>query len=74
MTDANNRASGCLFGVALGDALGAKTEFLSVREIHQRFGLAGGRVILSPLIRLAQCGGRGGLDGRLRILLPGALG
>jgi len=41
MTDANNRASGCLFGLALGDALGAKTEFLSVREIQQRFGSNG---------------------------------
>jgi ADP-ribosylglycohydrolase len=27
------RASGCLFGLAFGDALGAKTEFLSVEEI-----------------------------------------
>lgn len=38
MADTNNRASGCLFGLALGDALGAKTEFLSVCEIQQRFG------------------------------------
>lgn len=30
-------ASGCLFGLALGDALGAKTEFLSVSEILRRF-------------------------------------
>ena len=41
MTDATNRASGCLFGLALGDALGAKTEFLSVPEIQQRFGPGG---------------------------------
>src|SRR6266700_6952145 len=27
------RASGCLFGLALGDALGADTEFFSVQEI-----------------------------------------
>jgi ADP-ribosylglycohydrolase len=31
------RASGCLFGLAFGDALGAKTEFLSVEEIIRRF-------------------------------------
>ena len=30
-------ASGCLFGLALGDALGASTEFLSVLEIFERF-------------------------------------
>jgi ADP-ribosylglycohydrolase len=30
-------ASGCLFGLAFGDALGAKTEFLSVEEIIRRF-------------------------------------
>ena len=38
MIDAKDRASGSLFGLALGDALGAKTEFLSVHEIRQRFG------------------------------------
>ncbi|OUL36560.1 hypothetical protein BV372_06950 [Nostoc sp. T09] len=32
------RASGCLFGLALGDALGAVTEFLTVEEICRRFG------------------------------------
>lgn len=31
------RASGCLFGMAFGDALGFKTEFLSVDEITRRF-------------------------------------
>lgn len=31
------RASGCLFGLALGDALGAATEFLTVEEICRRF-------------------------------------
>lgn len=41
MTDAKDRASGALFGLALGDALGAETEFLSVKEIHRRFGPAG---------------------------------
>jgi ADP-ribosylglycohydrolase len=31
------RASGCLFGLAFGDALGAVTEFLNVDEIMRRF-------------------------------------
>ncbi len=31
------RASGCLFGLAFGDALGAETEFLSIDEIIHRF-------------------------------------
>ncbi len=31
------RASGCLFGLAFGDALGAATEFHSVNEILRRF-------------------------------------
>lgn len=31
------RASGCLFGLAFGDALGAATEFLSIDEILARF-------------------------------------
>src|SRR5690348_126588 len=34
---AMRRASGCLFGLAFGDALGAATEFLSVDEILARF-------------------------------------
>jgi ADP-ribosylglycohydrolase len=37
MTNVKQRASGCLFGLALGDALGAKTEFLSVSDILQKF-------------------------------------
>jgi ADP-ribosylglycohydrolase len=31
------RASGCLFGLAFGDALGAPTEFLNVKAILRRF-------------------------------------
>ncbi|BAY63039.1 ADP-ribosylation/crystallin J1 [Calothrix brevissima NIES-22] len=38
------RASGCLFGLALGDALGAVTEFLSVAEICRRFPPQGPQV------------------------------
>lgn len=34
---AKQRAAGCLFGLALGDALGAETEFLSVSDILHRF-------------------------------------
>jgi hypothetical protein len=32
---------GCLLGGAIGDALGAATEFLSLAEIRRRFGPAG---------------------------------
>jgi ADP-ribosylglycohydrolase len=32
-----NRIQGCLFGLAFGDAFGAPTEFLSVREIVNRW-------------------------------------
>ena len=38
---AAHRASGALFGMAFGDALGARTEFLTVEEILQRFPPAG---------------------------------
>lgn len=31
------RASGCLFGMAFGDALGAATEFLTIPDIQRRF-------------------------------------
>lgn len=33
----NDRASGCLFGLAFGDALGAVTEFMNVDDILHRF-------------------------------------
>lgn len=36
-------ASGCLFGLAYGDALGKPTEFLSVAEIRRRYGPGGPR-------------------------------
>lgn len=35
------RIEGCLFGMALGDALGAETEFLNVEAILQRFPPSG---------------------------------
>ncbi len=37
------RASGCLFGLAYGDALGAPTEFLTVDQITERYGPTGPR-------------------------------
>lgn len=37
------RASGCLFGLAYGDALGAPTEFLTVDQIVARYGADGPR-------------------------------
>ncbi|MFD1175396.1 ADP-ribosylglycohydrolase family protein [Paenibacillus puldeungensis] len=33
-----SRIKGCLFGVAVGDALGGTTEFMSAREIQARYG------------------------------------
>lgn len=38
-------ASGCLFGLAYGDALGKRTEFLDVAEIHRLYGPAGPRAL-----------------------------
>ncbi|MCG5439751.1 ADP-ribosylglycohydrolase family protein, partial [Micromonospora foliorum] len=37
------RASGSLFGLAYGDALGKPTEFLTVAEIERRYGPTGPR-------------------------------
>ncbi|MFG2005215.1 ADP-ribosylglycohydrolase family protein [Spirillospora sp. NPDC048911] len=37
------RASGSIFGLAYGDALGAPTEFLNMRQIHKRYGHDGPR-------------------------------
>ena len=38
-----SKASGCLFGLAFGDALGKPTEFLTVAQIQQRYGPTGPR-------------------------------
>ena len=38
MITLRDRYRGCLLGGAVGDALGAGIEFLSVGEIRQRFG------------------------------------
>lgn len=38
-----NAASGCLFGLAYGDALGGPTEFMMVPDIHARYGPDGPR-------------------------------
>ncbi|KXK58214.1 hypothetical protein AWW66_31060 [Micromonospora rosaria] len=40
------RASGSLFGLAYGDALGRPTEFLTVAEIHRRYGPTGPRELV----------------------------
>ncbi|MFY1636417.1 ADP-ribosylglycohydrolase family protein [Solwaraspora sp. WMMB335] len=37
----SDRASGCLFGLAYGDALGSPTEFMTIAEIRRRYGPAG---------------------------------
>ncbi len=37
------KASGCLYGLAYGDALGKATEFLTVAEIERRYGPGGPR-------------------------------
>lgn len=36
-----DRFQGCLLGLAIGDALGYPTEFLSLAEIHKRYGING---------------------------------
>ncbi len=36
-----DRVRGCLLGGAVGDALGASVEFLSLAELRERFGAAG---------------------------------
>jgi ADP-ribosylglycohydrolase len=40
------KASGCLFGLAFGDALGKPTEFLTVAEIEDRYGPGGPRELV----------------------------
>lgn len=40
------RATGSLFGLAYGDALGAPTEFLTVAEIERRYGPGGPRELV----------------------------
>ncbi|MFC9975912.1 ADP-ribosylglycohydrolase family protein [Spirillospora sp. NPDC127200] len=40
---ATDRASGSMFGLAYGDALGAPTEFLTMKQIRKRFGFDGPR-------------------------------
>jgi ADP-ribosylglycohydrolase len=45
MTGVTKRASGALFGLAYGDAAGAPTEFLTMKEITRRYGPEGPRDI-----------------------------
>ncbi|MDW5329019.1 ADP-ribosylglycohydrolase family protein [Plantactinospora sp. KLBMP9567] len=46
------RASGSLFGLAYGDALGAPTEFLPVAEIQRRYGPSGPRDLVGQPARV----------------------
>ncbi|GCF10965.1 ADP-ribosylglycohydrolase family protein [Dictyobacter arantiisoli] len=46
------RAAGCLFGLAYGDALGADTEFLQVVDILTKYPPAGPHDLSSPLARV----------------------
>ncbi|MFY1690566.1 ADP-ribosylglycohydrolase family protein [Plantactinospora sp. WMMB782] len=46
------RASGSLFGLAYGDALGALTEFLPLAEIHRRYGPTGPRELVGEPARV----------------------
>jgi ADP-ribosylglycohydrolase len=46
------RASGCLFGLAFGDALGADTEFLTVAAILQKYPPHGPQDLPGPLARV----------------------
>ena len=36
-----SRSHGCLLGVAVGDALGAPAEFMTLQEIKKRYGKTG---------------------------------
>jgi ADP-ribosylglycohydrolase len=42
----SDTAAGSLFGLASGDALGGPTEFLTVEQIHQRYGPGGPRELI----------------------------
>jgi ADP-ribosylglycohydrolase len=46
VTATDDRASGCLFGLAYGDALGKPTEFMTFTEIRDRYGPAGPRELV----------------------------
>ena len=52
MSTVQQRASGCLFGLALGDALGAHTEFLSLAQSRARFPPDGPREPLGDPARV----------------------
>ena len=77
MTEANstNAAKGCLFGLAIGDALAAPTEFLTIVDILRRFPPDGpqapigapARVTDDTQMALAVGEGRWDEDGEKRI-------
>ena len=39
MTTLENKIRGALFGVAVGDALGAPLEFMKARDIRHKYGI-----------------------------------
>lgn len=43
MTNLADKIGGALFGVAVGDALGAPLEFMNAKEIQHKHGAADGR-------------------------------
>lgn len=73
------RASGTLFGLACGDALGAPTEFLTVPEIERRYGaggprdLAGDPAPVTDDTQMALAVARALLEGTDRVRLEPAL-
>ncbi len=56
-----NKATGCLLGLGIGDALGGPTEFLPVAEIEQRYGpwrdlpLVGDPALVTDDTQMALC-------------------
>jgi ADP-ribosylglycohydrolase len=45
-----NKAKGVIFGLAIGDALGARTEFMKLDQIKARYGKDGIRDLPSPAL------------------------
>lgn len=45
-----SKIAGAVYGAALGDALGAPTEFMKLKEIHRRFGREGDRRLPRPAL------------------------
>jgi ADP-ribosylglycohydrolase len=50
-----NKYKGCLFGLAVGDALGAAVEFMSSSEIKIKYGEAGIPDFQGTTVRYITC-------------------